>query len=102
MALGLLALSIIGFPFGRAPLAVLAVTAVFAFDPAEAGRHARDAESTEREPPADPGDSPDPAVDDPALTDSQERGADGPSPGPEAVTDGGDRASVDGERPPWF
>ena len=33
VALGLLPLSLLGMPFGNAPLAVLAVTAVFAFDP---------------------------------------------------------------------
>jgi len=33
VALGLLPLSLLGMPFGRAPLAVLAVTALFAFDP---------------------------------------------------------------------
>lgn len=34
VALGLLPLSILGAPFGNAPLAVLALTAVFAYDPA--------------------------------------------------------------------
>lgn len=33
VALGLLPLAILGLPFGNAPLAVLAVTALFAFDP---------------------------------------------------------------------
>lgn len=35
VALGLLPLSLLGLPFGRAPLAVLAVTAVFAYAPGE-------------------------------------------------------------------
>ena len=35
VALGLLPLAVLGMPFGNAPLAVLAVTALFAFDPGQ-------------------------------------------------------------------
>ncbi len=51
VALGLLPLSLLGMPFGRAPLAVLAVTALFAFDPSgtatvrEDSTHARHRDS---------------------------------------------------------
>ncbi len=84
VALGLLALSVVGFPFGRAPLAVLAVTAVFAYDPAAAGSRS-DGDGTAGHP----------------APDGRSAG-EGSSPGVQAVTDGGDRAAVDGERPPWF
>lgn len=37
VALGLLPLAVLGMPFGNAPLAVLAVSALFAFDPGDVG-----------------------------------------------------------------
>jgi len=47
VALGLLPLSLLGLPFGRAPLAVLAVTAVFAYAPDGVAGPSEDADADE-------------------------------------------------------
>ena len=100
VALGLLALSIIGLPFGRAPLAVLIVTAVFAYDPEAADPAVGAAGSmvVSGDGAAVEGEAEKPGQTRSALEQSDSVQPSGSTP----VTHGGDRASVDGERPPWF
>jgi hypothetical protein len=71
VALGLLPLSLLGMPFGRAPLAVLAVTALFAFDPSGDATLAEDDDAPDPDPDpegalADGGQDPDDESDQPA------------------------------------
>ncbi|MEF8831648.1 MAG: DUF5794 domain-containing protein [Halobacteriales archaeon] len=119
VALGLLALTLVGFPFGRAPLAVIAVTALFTFDPdREPGSGAESvggAEPGTEQPPAserarlaadgDGGTTPvGPAV---AVSDGDGSvvGTSPPEPGdgePVPGTDDSVAGDVDGDRPPWL
>jgi hypothetical protein len=102
VALGLLALSIVGFPFGQAPLAVIAVTAVFTYDPSfeeQSGPAPGDAVT------GDGGaDTAEAALADGGAgnRDPDEETAPVAEPTPAAGGDDDGDGSLDGERPPWL
>ncbi len=91
VALGLLPLSLLGMPFGNAPLAVLAVAAIFAFDPDLDGSPV---EGAVGDPPED-----DPGADDDASeapTDRDPAGVEGSEAYP------GDDTTDTAGRAPWL
>jgi hypothetical protein len=87
VALGTLALSVLGLPVeGPVALVVLAVTALFAFDP-----------GGDATPPSDPA-----VADGGEAGDGAEASADAADPGPDAGERERDRADADVERAPWL
>ncbi len=99
VALGLLPLSLLGMPFGQAPLAVLCVAALFAFDPES------DSETDAADEPAEsPSPSPAPArTDAGTLADGGRAGerGDGEADREEAPFPGDDVTPAEG-RAPWL
>jgi hypothetical protein len=105
VALGLLALSIVGSEYGQAPLAVIAVTALFTYDPSsdaatgDADASADDEHGDEDEPTvASPPEAP---VDEPASAPAKDVApiTDG---GPGSERDDAVEGSLDGDKPPWL
>jgi hypothetical protein len=91
VALGLLPLSILGLPVGGAPLAVIAVTALFALDPD--GRETATRSST--------GEGTEPST--PVTDGGRDSGVDPVGPDPAHDDSSGDADSRDeSDRPPWF